>query len=101
MNGQLNTNQAGSSSNRLQAVNAPIPAAMDRAETLTESVASSLESLEKRLQPYLTQTPQTAGKDVEGAVDGASDFHHRLAFHGERLIKTRDRINDLLDRLTL
>lgn len=87
--------------NGLSAVNAPIPAAMDRAEILTESVASLLESLEKRLQPYLTQSAETACKSAEGAVDGSSDFHHRLAFHGERLSKTRDRINDLLNRLTL
>lgn len=102
MNGQLN--QAGDGTNRLQAVNAPIPSAMDRAETLSEAIAAALEHLEKRLSPYLTSAAQDlngAHAGAKASVEGASDFHHRLAEHGERLSRSRDRVNELLSRLTL
>lgn len=100
MNGSAANQTAGAgNSTRLSSVSSPIPSQMDGCEAVSASIDSLLEQLEKRLFPYMSSaSPEQSGRS---AGEGVSDFHTRLVLHSEHLVRQRDRINTLLDRLTL
>lgn len=102
MNGQVagsSTERNGVGGARLESVNSPIPSQMDGCESAAVAVDTLLETLEKRLGPYMsTAVPETGGNS---SAEGVGNFHTRLVMHHEHLIRVRDRIHGLLDRLAL